>query len=315
MKSKCARRGFTLIELLTVVAIIAILAAMLFIAGPRVIEMARLANLQNTCNQIRTIAVAYLASKQSLPPAYGYKLGTGGYNIKPYLAFFDNEFGNFKIYDPFGLDTYDTDQDGVLSLLEYCPIGTRDAIGNPIFLPGLYVGPSSVPVEENLQRNAKQRPLVYIPVNLKDAEKVRDYYLLLAALPDPVRARDGEYGNCWRPNESLAPAKNPLSARIVVPPRKYDAFVLISVGPNHHTGGILTPPPEFIADLNDAGIAPKDYYYYFALRAYYLATRDANKDGNLDFDYQNRVKGNDDKKFPLPDGSMRPGPVIYHFAG
>ena len=194
MKNKCAGRGFTLIELLTVVAIIAILASMIFVAGPRVITMAKLSNLQNTCNQIRTIAVGYLASKQSLPPGYGYKLSDGSYNVKPYLAFFDTEFGNFKIYDPFGKDTYDTDQDGILSLLEYCPIGIRDALGKPVFLSELYPGPGgafSVDMADEVQRqlNAKQRPMVYIPVNLKDAEKVREYYLLVAALPADRESR------------------------------------------------------------------------------------------------------------------------------
>jgi len=304
MKNERARRGFTLIELLTVVAIISILAAMLFIGGPRVMTMAKLANLKNTCNQIRTIAVAYFASKQSLPPAYGYKLRGGGYNFKPYLAYFDNEFGNFKIYDPFGQNTYDTDQDVTLSLLEYCPIGTRDALGSFVFLQELYPGPggpftAGLQSEVDRQLNGdNQRPMAYIPVNLKDAEKVRKYFLLAGGTA-------AEFADCWDPSK----------IKITVPPRKYDAFVLISVGPNGHAGGLLAANPKFVSDLAAAGIAVKDYYYYFALRTYYLATRDLNNDGNFDFDYQNRMKGNPDKMYSLPDGSSRPGPIIYHFAG
>jgi len=317
MKSQHTQRGFTLIELLTVIAIISILAAMIFVGGPKVIERTRLANLTNTCNQIRTLAVDYYTQNSSLPPAYGYPFKDGRYNLKPYLAYFDGQFGNYKIYDPFGQSTYDTDRDGQLSLLEYCPIGTLNAVGNPVFAmdpADLFLGPTapmSAPVADEYSRQlngSNQRPLAYIPVNLRDAERTRNYWLL---------AGDGDYAVTWDPTNPMPSGdKNPLTG-IKVPPAKLDAFVLISLGPAGHTGGLLTPDPAFVNALDalPVPIEVKDRYYYFALRTYYLATRDLNKDGKFDFDFKSRTGSGEDKQYLLPDGSALPGPIIYHFAG
>jgi len=74
MKSP-SRLGFTLIELLTVIAIIAILASMVFVAGPRILERVKIASWSNTCNQIRTSCVGYFTKyKDTYPPGYGYKV-------------------------------------------------------------------------------------------------------------------------------------------------------------------------------------------------------------------------------------------------
>ena len=73
------------------------------------------------------------------------------------------------------------------------------------------------------------------------------------------------------------------------PPTKYDAFVLISVGPGGSTFG-LTDDPPFKASVN-----PRNLYHLAALRTYFLATRDLNANGKLDFDFNTRTKEGEGK--------------------
>jgi len=311
--------GFTLIELLTVIAIIAILAAMTFSVGPRIIERAKLASLANDFNQTRTACVSfYTKNRETYPPAYGYKVydphkENPGRVFKPYVA----EIGFFRvmdIYDRFSMNG-DTDMNGRISLLEFSPTGTKSGPDSYSFTNEIYTG-DNLSGEVNRQLSAEKRPLIYIPVNLKQAKVVAQYYYDLAQT-DP---QAGWYAERWAklPNGT---AKNDVT-KLEFPPTKYDDYVLISVGPAGNTGGILTPPPSFVSDLGAFG--EENWYHILALRAYFLALRDANDNGLLDFDYQARKEGEGKEAsyadigpglHLLPDGTPGQGPVIYHNTG
>ncbi len=300
------KSGFTLVELLTVVAIIGILASMVFTVGPRMIEKSKVASLMNTCNQIRTACVAYATKSKTgtFPPMYGYKiLGSSGYSLAPYVSYI-KMFKNMGIYDPFSQDTHDTDADSRIGFLEFSPIGDKSGPDTYTFPTDLYTG-SNLAAEVTKQLS-EQRPLVYIPVNSEQAKLVATYYDKMAQ--DPSRAEDAWYATRWLPAEAMA-GGNPL-AKLRFPPTKYDDFVLISVGPNGNTGGILTPPQSFLDDI--AALPPDqqtNIYHILALRAFFLATRDRDGNQKPDFDYRVRKRGSDNAT--LPDGSMKYGPIIY----
>ena len=99
------------------------------------------------------------------------------------------------------------------------------------------------------------------------------------------------------------------------PTPEYDAFVLIGVGPLNNTRGILVPPEGEDAWLNEAGVTPEDAYYALALRAVYLATRDLNGNGMLDFCYLERNAKGEGNVYPvMPDGKEGPAaPEIFVF--
>lgn len=310
--------GFSLIELLTVIAIISILAAMLFVVGPRVIEMAKLASLQNDFNQIRTACVShYTKSKETYPPAYGYKVWepnnpTPGRVNEPYVVPI-KLFRVTNIYDRFSTN-HDTDRDGELSRLEFSPMGRKTGPDSYTFDEAIYDG-TNLASEVSQQLAEGKRPIIYIPVNMKQAAVVAQYYYDLYR----IDAQAGAYATQWAalPN---ATAKNDVT-KLKFPPNKYDDYVLISVGPFNSTGGIMTPPASFVSDL--AAVPDGDaWYHILALRAYYLATRDLNSNDLLDFDYNARKQG-DGKEASydvpgmhlLPDGTPGPGPVIYHNTG
>ncbi|NIA12642.1 MAG: prepilin-type N-terminal cleavage/methylation domain-containing protein [Nitrospiraceae bacterium] len=333
-------RGFTLIELLTVIAIIAILASMVFIVGPKAIERAKLAKLGNVFGQVRTEATAYLTSSgsgDSYPPRYGYKQrnvpeGTTEqselYNLKPYVAYIKRA-RKYDIYDLFGRETHDTDKDGEISLLEFSPYGSQSGPFDIQYPDTLYDG-ANLGGEVSTQMG-KQRPLAYIPVDSKQAKKVAQYFYLVA---EEVNVEEGFYALRWRPTETFAGRSNPI-AGLKFPPPRYDDFVLISMGPMENTGGILAEDPDFMADL--AGITDGgDIYHILALRAYFLATRDVNANGLPDFDFNARTKKKeaDPDSYPgdaeglvdypgyeygllnlLPDGTNGGGPVIYRPTG
>ena len=347
------RQGFTLIELLTVIAIIAILASMIFTVGPRMIERAKLTNLENTFNQVRTELVAYSTKNpRGLPPGYGYVIlrndstatipadftaedMTKFFQLTPYMVTL-NMFHNFKMYDPFATG-YNTDAAGEaltpgyygaqtgISLLEFLPVGVKhkteaDKYAFPITLyqypiPTLSYQFSNVPINE-ADYNMGTQPEVGRPEYGTEQRPL--VYI-------PVNSNDAKlvkkyYNGNTTADRWLPDATNRLET-IKFPAPKLDAFVLLSVGPASSTGGILTPPQSFVDDVNAAKTANEtsglypiyDVYYVYALRAYYLATLQDN-DGNMLNDYRARTGGKAKGHF-LPDGTAHPGPVIYHFAG
>lgn len=334
-------RGFTLIELLTVIAIIAILAAMIFAVGPRLIEMARLRSLHNTMNELRTGLAQYFATYNTYPPAYGYmdfkaaKLRATAdrppdnilFYLKPYLAYLKLH-GVEDYYDNFS-EGYDTDGDGQISLFEFQPVGVQDAATKRYTFPDQlrYVGDENAHAEEiNRMREMKRRPIIYIPVNKRQFEKARKYWVNRAATQDPLDF----YGLSWDPDA-------PELQGVTFPPPTYDTFVLISVGPARSTFGIIPPAATTNSDWDQAtnnilSGFPDAAYHILGLRAYYLATRDLDGNDKLDFHFEDRRQGEDKDGQPyqivvnnstvqVPLGNLMPdrrapngyGPYVYSY--
>jgi len=307
-------RGFTLIELLTVIAIIAILAAITAVAVPKVRMRAKLRATEAGMNQIGTIMATYYADNNSYPPGYGYGLfGTSlssatDFVVQPWNAII-GLYNSDDVMDPWA-ETHDTNLNNRIDLLEFLPVGQlvgpkQLAYPNDVYVPG---GSLSAAVQNDLNKQLKQqRPFVYLPVNLDDFRKVAAYY------NDPNAADfvDRQNARTWdSTNRGLQSVMSHVPAR-------YDSFVLISVGPNQNTAGVL-PDPMPISQIGP------NVYYMTALRAYFLATRDANNNGSDDFDWRSRTYGPDNsaqaysdfgaaasKLVLMPNGSGAPGPLIW----
>ncbi len=308
------KAGFTLIELLTVIAIIAILAGLVMVVGPRMIERAKITRMQNALKQVNTSLVAYMTDnkKGSYPAAYGYvgdrqgpdppadtSLDETYYNLRSYM-FLIGHHGEMGLYDEFS-KSYDTNGDGRLSLLEFSPAGKKSPQGVWEFIPGLprFTGGADPGVEIGRQLEAKQRPFIYVPVNKIQAKKTAKYWV-----------NNGDWlANTWN-------AAAPELQGVTFPPVKYDGFVLIGVGPFGNTFGLVDDPPFL------ASVPARDAYHIAALRTYFLATRDLDANGKLDFDYNARTREGEAKleytvknkacnnQLPcsMPNGA---GPVIY----
>lgn len=337
--NKRTARGFTLLELLTVIAIIGILAAMIFAVGPRLITEAKLRSLRNTMNELRTALAQYYVTYGTYPPAYGYmdydafaKMQQTGvrpddnvlFNLRPYLSFLKLH-GAEDYYDNFS-EGYDADADGQISLFEYQPVGVEDAASGKFSFPDVvrYDGTNPGMVSEiSRMREERKRPILYIPVNKRQFERAKQYWIKRAAQTDP----DDFYALSWDPTD-------PNLQGMVLPPATYDAFVLISVGPGKSTFGI--PPPAAITDSawdlateNITTSYPDDLYHIIGMRAYFLATRDLDGDDKLDFSYEDRKSAGstgepyqivvNNQQVTVPLGNLMPdrkapnglGPFIY----
>lgn len=267
------QRGFTLLELLTVIAIIAILASMIFVAGSRALERAKLRRMHNAMLQIRTIMTAYYTESNTYPPAYGYvpwdmreadpsdHPNNVYYFLKPYMVSL-RSYDDQSLYDEFS-ESYDTNRDGRIGLLEYSPIGDKKLDTQRVDFPLTLYNGSNLPNQVQKQLDTTRRPFIYIPVNSRQFKKARRYWI-----------ENGDFlATTWDYN-------NQELSQISFPPSEYDAFVLISVGPGGSTFGLLPDPI--------GTESARDFYYITAMRAYFLATRDLNDNGELDFDFTAR---------------------------
>jgi len=271
------RRGFTLIELLTVIAIIAILAGFTFAVLPRIRERAKLRRMENAMIQIRTAMTSYYADKNTYPPGYGFvvweardflageKPDAAMYFLTPYMACLRLQ-GDLSLYDEFS-EGYDTNRDGIISLAEFLPVGTKSMATNIIKYPEErydQAGNRNKPAGElNKLEEADRRPFVYAPVNSRQFAKARKYWMERGAL----------HAEAWDPQD-------PLLKDLSFPPPSYDAFVLVSPGPGGNTSGVV-PEPLGTED-------PRDVYHILALRTFFLATRDLNDNGLKDYDFEAR---------------------------
>ncbi|MFO7774369.1 MAG: type II secretion system protein [Candidatus Hydrogenedentota bacterium] len=308
--------GFTLIELLTVIAILSILFAITAVAAPRIIERARVANAQSIMNDIRTQLATYASEHGTFPPRYGYIQDPEAeedhrrHYLLPYTQHI-NIHRSIDVYDPFSM-THDANQSGEIDLLEYAPWGGQARPGVFTFPQTVYnpVNPTGDAAEDLAQQMDEPRPFVYVPVDSEQARLVQEYY-----------HQNGDWwGRSWDPTDHRI-------RRLNFPPSTYDSFVLISVGPEETTSGVVSPH-EFgntnLIDLfeGDLGMV----YHVAALRTYYLATRDLEGNGEPDFGFINRTRGDagnpasyadfggaEQQLNLLPDGTNRAGPIILQY--
>ncbi|HPO12325.1 MAG TPA: type II secretion system protein [Candidatus Hydrogenedentes bacterium] len=308
-------RGFTLLELLTVIAIIAILAGFIAAALPRILEKAKIRRMVATMTDIRTAMAAYYTDNNTYPPAYGYTIWNADLNdcdpqekcfvLKPYL-YFIRFYNDPKHYDEFS-ESYDTNRDGHISLLEFSPIGDKDVATSRVTFPSIRYVWNNLQDQVQKQLETSPRPYIYIPVNMRQFKKAKEYWIKNAHF----------YANAWDPND-------PGLETVLFPPPEYDAFALISPGPGGSTFGVIPSEPLGTED-------PFDVYFVMALRAYFLATRDLNDNGEKDFDFTARttrgeakfdkdhpytvtVGGNTttaDNRLPDPKAPNGYGPFIY----
>ncbi len=356
-------KGFTLIELLAVIAIIGILAALVTVGAPRVLEKARIADVESDFNNLRIALASYAADFGSYPPGYGYRRLTNAQvldedvdgdgeadGIDPFAFPYDTTiadaryfyldnymvnlgmFKSFDLYDKFNYDSHDANMTDTIEFLEYAPVGRPDP-ANPTqyigFSPVRFLGNGVNNDGETTRMEAEQGPYIYIPVNALQAKRFFQYCMAGYTFyqdSNPSLALDYAFARIFDFDDSTTPlgqTGQPRSisqrylANLSFPPPKYDAFVLVSVGPNLNVSGLLPTP---LPDQHPSEIL--DAYHIMGLRAYFLATRDINLNNRLDFDFRARTRQNENSSaFELnglglmPDGSGAEGPLIYQQGG
>lgn len=316
--------GFTLIELLTVIAIIGILAGLIAAGLPRALERAKIANLQGTFKALHNSLVTYYTEHGTYPPRYGYidkklfgqgidplEIGNDATNFitQPYLALLKQPT-NEDLFDNFAI-TADANRNGQISLAEYYPL--------PQVIPGgalqyqecvytLFVGCDQTP--QLLTEDS--RPMLYFPVNKRQVQQATQHWLKTASdagqnVNQPFNLVPWELG----PNAfTIFTPDAALGTGISFPPNQYDAYVLISVGPSASTFGII---PEDAQLPNN--IPPAYRYHVMGIMAYFMATRDIDNDGELDFDFMSRTRRGEAEdtynNLPDPTSPVGTGPVIF----
>jgi prepilin-type N-terminal cleavage/methylation domain-containing protein len=338
--------GFTLIELLTVIAILAILAALTAVAIPRVLERARIADVQTDFRTIATALTQYLSDHASYPPGYGFTyfgskpVGPNNPITFKHTSYLEdtNLYGETGIYDRFS-QNHDTNSDDVVSLLEFVPLITNSTA--PSYARDVNPFPTPVPIDPPYpinnncggtfelpvsdlncmqRRGSSQRPYIYIPFNQKHLDRMKDQVWR----NDP-NYPNGEPSTPWTWTQGWDSAFNPPpNPKGTLAAPQYDGFVLVGVGPLTHTHGVIDPPGSDLDWLNANGIDPVNWYHIVAMGAAYLATRDFNDNGVLDFDFVARSRNSEGGQLvvpgdpaasinlrKLPDGTQLYGPMIY----
>ncbi len=315
------QRGFSLVELLVVIAIIGILASFTAVGISRYLEKAKITKTNATMEGLEVALLDYYTKNGSYPPPYGTIIWDQKDNppvfndtyfyTKPMYAYIKlHKVEDFS--DSFSIGNgYETNipADG-LSILEFSPIGTVNVATDVLTFPSdLYTG-SNLASEVNQQLDASSRPFVYIAYNERQFKKAKQYFV----------ERGLFQAEAWDPSDALL-------ANMSFPPPTYDKAVLIGVGPSGSTFGVV---PEPLGTES-----ARDLYHITLLRAAFLATRDLNGNGLLDFDFEARtisdegaqtytVNGVDIQSslpFPeaptnqLPDPTMpnNAGPMIHSF--
>ncbi|MFA6239790.1 MAG: type II secretion system protein [Candidatus Hydrogenedentales bacterium] len=313
-----SRRGFTLIELLTVIAIIAILAGMTAAALPRALERARIARSESDMRNLANALAQYATEQGSFPPAYGYKLWPPAPEVpsatNPYVPQYRHTtylvdiglFRSFEQYDRFS-ENHDSNEDGVISFLEFSPASDngRDcsvAVNAAYPDSGAYYIPgnvTSVCGDQEVRASKEKRPIAYVPFFSKHLDRMKKQ--LPAGWMGDI-ASGAAFG----------------AVNLTFPPPRYDGYVLVSMGPERSTHGIIVVPgPE--GNNNDADFVTAtggdvtDRYNILGARAAYLGSRDANANGVLDFDFRARTRNKEgrDEGYLLPDGTAKGGPLLF----
>ena len=328
MNTHANQRGFTLIELLVVIAIISILAGLIAVGLPYALERAKIAKTKSVFRSVDTAMGAYLSEYGTYPAAYGYRYRNKAYDpnfdppedeypqvLAPWTQFvgLTSEPG---INDPFSR-SYDTNRDNVLQYFEFLPIVSLARTAPTTIYPGPggpFAGDMASQVNDQLA--AEARPVIYIPVNLDDMRKIEHYAYQQGPSINSVDRMFMRWtaAEIAGGHQGLA-TLNPDPADDPHIPSKYDAYVLISVGPFEDTCGLLyTPNP--LETYND--------WYSAGLKTYFMATRDVNDNGAFDMDYEarrgvdggtsafeNTGYGGAGQLVLTPDGRPVPGPMIH----
>ncbi len=321
-RQKPSPPGFTLIELLTVIAIIAILTAVTAVALPRALERGKITSTIGAFDSISKAMLSYNSGNRgSFPPGYGFidisarsaELDEDNeeayYVLKPYLAYLGaGFFGNESMTDYRWSESFDTDGDGRINVMEFSPMGTEGVVGALTFPTERYDGTNlQVEVQRQLDRQ-KGRPYIYAPVNKRQYNYAKTYWV-----------RTGDFlATKWDKDSPF------IKGKIIFPPTDgYDAYVLISLGPGGQSYGLLGG-----SGSSDGRLGNEDeehIYHVRALRAYFLATRDMNNNKVLDFDFEARSKQgeaaleynvpgtnqNTNNMLPDPNNAAGYGPLIY----
>jgi len=303
------RSGFALLELFLLLMVVALICGFILTGlpgphGPGISEP------RNSMQQLALALESYYSDNGSYPPTYGYldilaltemdrderenKLrpnqidtlfndrescpeGATCYSDRYYVSrhFMDflGNFGQEDLYDRFSEapNNNDTDFDHYISRLEYVPSNGRDR---------------TIADYSPTVKNGK-RPFIYVPVNMRQFKNVaRQWIKDWKVNPNSLGPRPDGSG----PNSVLQEMK--------FPPQSYDAFILISMGPDENTRGLIYDIVGNQTPLKSDNYPISNYYYHIAgLATFFMATRDLNVlngnvvggDGSLDFEYTTRI--------------------------
>lgn len=301
------KRGFTLVELLVVIAIIGILAGFIVGGVSRAREKAKIADANNTMRQIETMIVEYYTTHNTYPPAYGFlskeafklskdarrgdedlpgkayvldiedTVNNDGYFVTESYLYQLGLQNNLEYYDPFALDSTDTDYDGTIGRLEYNP---TDGIND--FVSDYSTTPESI-----------QRPFIYIPINQRQFRRVKEIW------DDPAQ------GN------GFPDFDNPKLRDLEFPPASYDSFIIASAGVVANTQGLIYDVGTGNGKLDETFYEPNYAYHIAAMATYYILTRDFDNDLIPDFDFDGRASGDQEAHvFPNRQHNSTIGPGV-----
>jgi type II secretion system protein G len=302
-------RGFTLIELLTVIFIIGLLAAILIPAISKVREKARIGAAEADLRSVATALSAYQIDNGSLPPRAGCPMAyfvnaqldgqfpSVDYELhelwKPYLERCELIGADVqgKFYDRWSRSE-DLNKNQKIEV-PYGSLGEAMAEDRPVrFIVDAIAGFHLFrPPNGIIDRG--QVPYQYFPVNSNNFGKFRQILSVMVQLNE-----DDVYAN--RPY-TMAELTNPRGELdididgLALPAQRYDRFVLFSLGPRESDQGIVPRNADNPDDLR--------------LRAFFRATRDLNNNQTFDFDFRARSKRLE--TYPLPDGSVLEGVMIF----
>lgn len=256
-------------------------------------------------------------NETEVDPVDGDDIANNHFFLGSYMALLE-QANNQDLYDPWSA-SYDTDGDSTITYLEYLPPRDENPDDADILYEDGTLGPHTHDPELNQLSAAEHRPFIYIPVNRRQADRVARWYLdniiphtqFPNEADNPAPPDPDTHVNEILQDHLATPGEPPLGQVYAeFPPAKYDAFILMSVGPNGTTAGLVRELTNMV-DLNNYPVTYR--YHVLGHLLFYLLTRDADENGKLDYTYDGRkdLKGSE-TLYPLPEQLRRnaPGPVV-----